>query len=151
MTDNNPSEELIALIQKALTMEHQAYIQYLSHAEIPTGLTSNSLINQLKDNASDELKHASTLRNLLGDFFGVTPTMDVAPTELASTDSTILSVNLQAEKDAVLIYQDILEKLDLEKNSLPFAYFKVEREIRLILIEESEHISELKRLASINP
>ena len=47
-------EELVNMLNKALEMEHQAMIQYLSHAELVDGLGSEPIIERLKEIADDD-------------------------------------------------------------------------------------------------
>ncbi len=139
-------EDIIKLLNHALDLEHGAYIQYLSHAEIPDGPTCEPIIERLKEIASDEMKHAETFRNLIGGILFGVPSMGVAKTYKAKTVKEILEVNLKGEKEAVDTYAAILKKLNANRDELPYEYMKLEHDVRHILMEEQEHISELKVL-----
>lgn len=136
-------EEIIDLLNKALELEHFAHIQYLSHAEIIEGENAEPIISRLKEIAGDELKHQEKFRKLIGAFGGV-PSMNIAPTASAKTITEILEQNLKDEKMAVDVYRKIMEKLAKEKSK--YYAFLLEHEIRHILMEEQEHITELELL-----
>jgi bacterioferritin (cytochrome b1) len=143
------SKELVKLLNKALETEHQAYIQYLSHAESVDGLNSEPIEARLKEIAEDEEKHQEKLRTILGKFLGETPSMGVSKTHSATSIVDILKTNLKDEMEAVDLYTEILEKLKEEKANLPYQYLKIEHEIRHIIMDEQEHISELKQLLGL--
>ena len=140
------NKELIALLNRALEMEHQAYVQYLSHAELIDGLNSEPLVARLKEIASDESKHQEKLRNIIGNFLFGVPSMGIAKTRDATEIKDTLNVNLAGEKEAVEFYNVIMEKVKEEKASLKFQYWFIEHEIRHIIIDEQDHIAELTQL-----
>jgi len=140
-------EQLIKMLNQALELEHAAYIQYLAHAELIDGLNAEPIIARLKDTAGDEQKHAEKFREMIGDYLGGTPSMGIAPTKSAKTIKQILEVNLKAELDAIEIYKKIHASLKNEK--LENADMFLEHEIRHIIIEEMEHVAELKLLLAM--
>ncbi|MEM4360365.1 MAG: ferritin-like domain-containing protein [Candidatus Bilamarchaeaceae archaeon] len=137
-------ERIVELLNHALELEHAANIQYLSHAELVDGEGAGPIIERLKEIAGDEQKHAETFRTLIGALGGV-PSMKIAPTHPAKTVKEILEQNLKDEKDAVDTYRKILEELKKEKGQ---GYYDMllEHNIRHILMEEQEHITELELL-----
>ena len=140
------NKELIALLNRALEMEHQAYVQYLSHAELVDGLNSEPIVERLKEIASDEEKHQGKLRNIIGNFLGGVPSMGIAKTHEAADTNSILNVNLLGEKEAVEFYNVIMEKIKEGKAALQFQFWFIEHEIRHIIMEEQEHIAEINQL-----
>ncbi len=136
-------QEIISLLNHALELEHAAAIQYLSHAECVDGVGAESIIARLKEIAGDEKDHAEKFRTLIGALGGV-PSMGMAPTYAATTVQEILEVNLKGEKEAVDTYRMIIEKLRAEK--IPYYDHLLEHEIRHILTEEQEHITEIELL-----
>ncbi len=141
-------EEIVNILNKALELEHAAYVQYLSHAEIVDGLNAEPIISRLKEIAKDEAEHQEKFRKLIGDFLGGIPSMGIAKTYQAGTIKDILEINLKGEKEAVDFYMNILEKIKKEKEKLPYEFFQLEHEVRHIIIDEQEHIAELKILLS---
>jgi bacterioferritin (cytochrome b1) len=74
--------------------------------------------------------------------------MKMAETHPATTVGEILKQNLKDEKVAVDAYRKILEELKKEKGR---GYYDqlLEHEVRHILMEEQEHITELELLLGI--
>ncbi len=139
-------QKLIDLMNGALETEHQAYVQYLSHAEIVAGINCEPIIGRLKEIAGDEEKHQAKFREMIGDYLGGVPSTKIAKAYEAKTIDEILRVNLKNEMEAVDLYTKLLEELKGAKDELRYEYVKLEHEVRHILMEEQEHISELKRL-----
>src|SRR5512136_124663 len=136
--------KIIELLNHGLELEHAANIQYLSHAEIVDGVNAEPIIARLKEIANDEKGHQEKFRTLIGNLGGI-PSMDFAPRHPAQTIQQILEVNLKDEKTAVDTYRKILEELKKEKGQGYYDHL-LEHEIRHILMEEQEHITELELL-----
>ncbi len=137
-------ETILGMLNSALELEHAAHLQYMSHAEVVDGLDAEPIIARLKEIASDEMKHQETFRKLIGLLGGV-PSMGASETHTASNVREILEQNLKDEKDAVDKYRKILEALRTEKGQ---GYYNVliEHDVRHILMEEQEHITEIELL-----
>jgi bacterioferritin (cytochrome b1) len=139
-------KQLIEMFNDALELEHAARIQYLAHAEEIVGLDAEPVIARLKEIADDEKKHEDMFRNILGDYLGVTPTMCMAETHCAETTKEILETNLKDERHAVDFYEKIMDKLKDSKKELKYEYYQIEHKLRHVIIDEQEHIAELKIL-----
>ena len=137
-------EKILQLLNHGLDLEHGAYVQYLSHAEVVDGINAEPIIARLKEIAGDEKNHQDKFRTLIGILGGV-PSMKIAPTYPAKTIKEILEVNLKGEKEAVDTYRKILQELKAEKSQGYYDHL-LEHELRHILMEEQEHISELELL-----
>jgi bacterioferritin (cytochrome b1) len=137
-------EKIIELINHGLELEHAAFVQYLSHAEIVDGIDAEPIIARLKEIANDEKGHQEKFRTLIGDLGGI-PSMDFTPRHPAKTIKQILEINLKDEKTAVDTYRKILQELKKEKEQGYYDHL-LEHEIRHILMEEQEHITELELL-----
>src|SRR4030042_2391663 len=140
-------EKIIELLNHALELEHGAFTQYLSHAEIVDGINAEPIIARLKEIANDEKGHQEKFRTLIGILGGI-PSMDLAPTHPVKTIKQILEINLKDEKTAVDTYRKILEELKKEKGKGYYDHL-LEHDIRHILMEEQEHITELELLLGI--
>lgn len=136
-------QELIDLLNRALELEHAAHVQYLSHAEEVDGINAEPIIERLKEIASDEHKHAEKFRKLIG-ALGGTPSMKFAAVHPAKTIQEILEANLKDEKEAVDVYRKIHEMVRKEPSK--YYDFLLEHDIRHVLMEEQEHITELEVL-----
>jgi bacterioferritin (cytochrome b1) len=75
--------------------------------------------------------------------------MSLAPTHRARTERQILEVNLKGEKAAIDFYQKIYKTVLEQKNDLQYKFEALEHEIRHIIIEEEEHVTELSLLLGI--
>ncbi|MBS7658566.1 MAG: ferritin-like domain-containing protein [Candidatus Bathyarchaeia archaeon] len=141
-------ETILKMLNHALELEHAAFIQYLSHAEIIDGENAEPIIARLKEIAEDEKKHQEQFRKLIGILGGI-PSMSIAETHSAKNLKEILEQNLKDEKLAVDTYRKILEELKKEKTQGYYDYI-LEHEIRHILMDEQEHITELELLLGIS-
>jgi bacterioferritin (cytochrome b1) len=139
-------KEFINMLNKALELEHAARIQYLAHAEIVDGLNAEPIIERLKEIADDEKKHEEMFREIIGSYLGGVPSMGIAETHSATTVNKILEVNLKDEMHAVDVYMEILKKVNEMKDELKYEIFQIEHKIRHIIMDEQEHIAELKLL-----
>lgn len=142
-------EEIIKMLNQALELEHMAYVQYLSHAEQIDGLNAEPVIARLREIAQDEAGHQKKFRTLIGDYLGGVPSTGIAKAYPAKTIKEILEINLKNEKEAVDLYKKILEKINEEKDNLSYEFFQLEHELRHIIMDEQEHIAELKILLAI--
>ncbi|HLC98844.1 MAG TPA: ferritin-like domain-containing protein [Candidatus Nanoarchaeia archaeon] len=138
--------EIINMLNKALELEHAARIQYLSHAETVDGINAEPVIARLKEIAGDEEKHEAKFRTLIGSYLNGVPSMGIAKTNAAKTVKDILEINLKNEKEATDFYKKILDKINKEKQDLPYEFLQLEHEVRHVIMDEMEHIAELKLL-----
>jgi len=136
-------QELVKILNEALELEHAARIQYLAHAE---QATTPAVIARLKELADDEKNHEDIFRGLIGGYLDGVPAMGMAKTHPAKAEREILEVNLADEKHAVDVYTGILQKIWEMKDELKYEYFQLEHGVRHVIIDEQEHISELKLL-----
>jgi bacterioferritin (cytochrome b1) len=141
--------DLVKMLNQALELEHAARVQYLAHAELVKGLESEKLIERLKEIASDEQKHEEQFRNLIGSYLGGEPTMGLAETHRAKDIKSILEVNLKNEKEAIDFYKRIYQKVIDNKKDLQYEFETLEHEIRHVIIDEQEHVTELSLLLGI--
>lgn len=135
------------MLNHALELEHGAFVQYLSHAEIVDGINAEPIIARLKEIAEDEKKHQDKFRTLIGLLGGV-PSMGIAETHSANDVKAILEQNLKDEKVAVDTYRGILDELKKPGGAKYYDHL-LEHDVRHILMEEQEHITELELLLAI--
>ena len=141
--------ELIVMLNQALELEHAARIQYLAHAELIKGINAESIIARLKEIASDEAKHEDKFRDLIGNYLDGEPSMGIAKTHKAKETASILEVNLKDEKAAIDFYNTIYKKVIENKEKLPYVFETLEHEIRHVIIEEEQHVTELSVLLGL--
>ncbi|MFA4984681.1 MAG: ferritin-like domain-containing protein [Candidatus Omnitrophota bacterium] len=139
-------KELVKKLNQALELEHAARIQYLAHAELIKGLGGEKIIERLKELAADETRHQEQFRNLIASYLGGEPSMGLAQTHKATETKGILEVNLGNEKDAIDFYKEIYKQVIENKESLQYEFETLEHEIRHVIIDEQEHVTELSLL-----
>ncbi|MFH1470459.1 MAG: ferritin-like domain-containing protein [Candidatus Micrarchaeota archaeon] len=139
-------QRLIELFNSALEDEHQAFVQYLSHAELVSGKDSEPIVERLKEIANDEKGHQEKFREMIGMYLGGVPSMKISKTYEAKTLDEILKTNLKNEMEAVDKYMSIMEELSGAKDELKYVYMRLEHNLRHIIMDEQEHIAELKQL-----
>jgi len=142
----NIKKELIDMLNQALRLEHAARIQYLAQAELVTGLNSEAIVARLKELASDEAEHEEKFRTLIASYLGGEPTMEMAPTHKAKNTTNILKVNLKDEKTAIDFYKQIYAKILANKDKFPYSFETLEHEVRHIILDEQEHVTEIEAL-----
>ena len=145
----NVKEQLIKMLNQALELEHAARIQYLAHVELVKGLNAEKIIERLKEIASDEEKHEGKFRNMIGNYLEGEPSMGIAQTHKAKDISNILEVNLKDEKSAIDFYKTIYKKIIENKDALPYVFETLEHEVRHIILDEQEHVTELSVLLGL--
>jgi bacterioferritin len=133
-------KKLIELMNKALSMEYQAIIQYQTQAELIAAEDYEPIKARLLEVAGDEEKHAKMLRERIS-MLGGTPGTIPAKVGLSDDIPAVLKMDVQAEKDAVAIYRQILP-MCVGNEILHHA-------IRHILMEEQEHTEEFSQLLGI--
>ncbi len=142
----NIKEQLIKMLNQALELEHAARIQYLAHAELVKGNNAESIIERLKEIASDEEKHEGKFRSLVGNYLEAEPSMGIAQTHTAKDINNILKVNLKDEKTAIDFYKTIYNRIVENKDALPYVFETLEHEVRHVILDEQEHVTELSIL-----
>ena len=141
--------ELIVMLNQALELEHAARIQYLAHAQLIKGIDAGPIIERLEEIASDEAKHEDKFRDLIGNYLDGEPSMGIAQTHKAKKTTQVLEVNLKDEKAAIDFYNTIYKKVIENKEKLPYVFETLEHEIRHVIIEEEQHVTELSVLLGL--
>jgi bacterioferritin (cytochrome b1) len=141
--------ELITMLNQALRLEHAARIQYLAHAGLIKGLNAEPIIERIKEIAGDEAKHEGKFRELISSYLGGECTMEIAPTHKAKTTDAILKVNLKDEKTAIDFYKQIYAKIIANRESLQYCFETLEHEVRHIILDEQDHVTELSTLLGL--
>jgi len=133
-------EKVLEMLNRALAQEYACYIRYKTHAAVITGPYAGPVSERLNEIAEDEESHAEKLRDRITGL-GISPTMSVQTADLipATTLKEIIAVNLEEERKAIALYQEILSMIPREQRLL---YEAIEH----ILEDEQEHHEELERL-----
>jgi bacterioferritin len=131
-------QKLLELLNKDLSLEYTACIQYTQHQAVLKGAPYQNIQKELVIHAQEELAHAVILASQL-DYLGMTPTVEMPP-PLTSNDSIeMLNQDLKGENDAIARYIARIkqaEALDL---------YHLAHQLRLILAVEQEHAMDLEQ------
>ena len=96
-------DELIAVLNEAITLEYTATVQYNQHSMLLTGRDKLLFEDLFKDSAKESLSHAK----MWGDrivYLGGVPKGSVGPIFQSSNVTEMLEKDLEIEKRAVEIY-----------------------------------------------
>ena len=130
-------EELIDLLNKDLSWEYAATIQYVQHSGVMTGAQFMSIKKEIILHAQEELAHATTLAGQIN-FLGGVPTVDSYKANISDDNITMLEQDLEGELDAVRRYTERIaqaEQLNL---------YHLAQSLRTILAMEQEHAMDLQ-------
>ncbi|MGE5308399.1 MAG: ferritin-like domain-containing protein [Deltaproteobacteria bacterium] len=142
-------EEIIKSLNADLQLEHAARIQYLAHAEEVKGVNAEPVISRLKEIAGDEGGHEEKFRTLIGDYLGGIPAMGEAGTKPAKTLPEIFDANMKNEKHAIEQYKQTYRMIIDNRDQLLYVFERLEHDMRHIIMDEEEHVTELSRLMGI--
>ncbi len=129
--------QLIELLNKDLSLEYTATVQYVQHSGVLTGAEYGDIIKEIKIHAGEELQHAIILAEQI-DYLGGFPTVDV-PAAVSSRDNReMLQQDLTGEEDAISRYkQRVVQAEGIMELALA-------QKLREILSMEQEHAMDLR-------
>ncbi|MFQ6088676.1 MAG: bacterioferritin [Candidatus Methanofastidiosia archaeon] len=130
-------KELIALLNRDLSWEYTAMIQYIQHSGVITGAEYGDIRKEIKIHAQEELSHALILVDQI-DYLGGTPTVEVYDAKTSKDAIEMLSQDLEGEEDAIRRYKERIDQTE-ELKELTLA-----QRLREILAMEQEHAMDLK-------
>ncbi len=130
-------EELIGLLNKDLTLEYAAAVQYIQHAAKVTGAKYQTIQKELVIHATEEIGHATVLAEQIA-YMGGEPTVDVAERHVSDDSKEMLEQDLAGEQDAVKRYRERVSQ------SHELGEYGLKRALEDILIMEEEHERDLK-------
>ncbi len=129
--------ELIDLLNRDLSLEYAAAVQYIQHAAVMTGAQYGDIIKELKVHATEEIQHAITLADQI-DFLGGTPTVNVGPINVSSDNVKMLEQDLAGENGAIARYKERVDQAESLKE------YALAQQLRNILAMEQEHAMDLQ-------
>ena len=107
------------------------------------------IIERFKEIAGDEQKHEEIFRNLICVYLGGKPSMKLAEVFEGKDTKHILEVNLKGEKEVFDFYKQIYQKVIANQDKLQYEFETLEHQIRHVIIDEQEHVTELSVLLGI--
>ncbi len=131
-------KKLIELLNKDLSLEYSAAIQYIQHAAVMTGAQYGDIIKELRVHANEEIQHAMILADQI-DFLGEVPTIQVGEILISKNNVKMLSQDLAGEEDAISRYKTRIEQAEQLKE------LALAQQLRNILAAEQEHAMDLRQ------
>jgi bacterioferritin (cytochrome b1) len=138
--EDAPEDSASTLLQLALTGEYQQWDLYTAYASRLKGLTRGAIADEFKAHAGEELGHIELLQRYLVSM-GENPTLQrkaIPEMPDTATIKDIVKMQLSYEKEAVLLYEKILNILP-ENEPLKL-------DIESVIIKEQEHVHDLELL-----
>lgn len=132
--------ELVENLNKALSLELAAVIQYSQHSYLVTGHDRQIFKDWFRDQAEEAQEHAESLGDKVVALGGV-PTVEPAMIRQSVDTSEMLKQDLELEREALNTYMAAWASCD--ENDLPQKFWLEER-----ISEEQIHIEELEKLTS---
>ncbi len=133
------SEQLIDLMQQSVARELAVSTQYMWHHVMGKGLDSPPFRDMVKKISIVEMKHAEAIAERL-DYFGATPTTKPVEIKVGGNLEEMISDNLAAEKDAITLYQKVIDRADSDGDVVTRDLFEN------ILAAEEDHAQQFSSL-----
>ena len=133
-------QELIDNLNKALSLELAAVIQYSQHSYLVSGKDREIFKDYFREQAKESYEHS----NIVGDkivALGGVPTVEPAMIRQSVSTEEMLKQDLELEREAVVGYMEAWKSCD--EQDLPTKFW-LEGQIA----EEQFHIEELEKLTS---
>ena len=130
-------EKLLELLNKDLSLEYTACVQYTQHQGVIKGAMYQTIQKELVVHAQEELAHATTLVAQIA-YLGGVPTVDMPTPKISNDSRTMLQQDLDGENDAIKRYT--LRISQAEELNL----YDLAQQLRNILAVEQEHAMDLE-------
>ncbi|MDH5662421.1 MAG: ferritin-like domain-containing protein [Elusimicrobiota bacterium] len=130
-------EKLLELLNKDLSLEYTACVQYTQHQGVIKGAMYQTIQKELVVHAQEELAHATTLVAQIA-YLGGVPTVDMPTPKISNDSRTMLQQDLDGENDAIKRYT--LRISQAEELNL----YHLAQQLRNILAVEQEHAMDLE-------
>ncbi|NOY53105.1 MAG: hypothetical protein GXP58_05725 [Deltaproteobacteria bacterium] len=131
------TERVITLMNKAVALEYQAFIQYFYQSLKVRGYSTLALSQFLAAEADVELGHAKLLAEMVVNLGG-DPAESVEPVEVGRTPDEMIRNNIVREEQAIGIYRELLPLLSEHE----YMYDTINK----ILLDEVKDLDEFRAL-----
>lgn len=132
-------KELIGMLNQAIELEYQAFIQYFHQSLQLKGLETSSLRELLEEEADAELGHAKVLSERVV-ALGGEPSAKFASVKLGKSPEEMLRNNLEREEKAIALYRKIIRSIQRAEG-----YELVYVTVLKILGDELDDVEEFER------
>jgi bacterioferritin len=129
-------KDMVRLLNEDLAREYQAIIAYTVYSQVMKGAAYNSIAQELKKHASEELDHALKIAKQI-DYFGGMPTVSPKPVKTSDDPKAMLQFDLENEQETIRNYRERI----LQAESL--GEFALSETLREIIVQEQEHAMDL--------
>ena len=126
------ADELLELLNKAISRELGVSIQYMWQHVMALGMKSPEVKDIFKDIAIVEMKHAEDIAERLF-YLGGTPTTRPTPIKVGGSLEEMAEDDLRLEKEAIEMYRAVIRLADKEGDTTTRLLFEE------ILTAEEEH------------
>ena len=137
LSDPQARKEIIEGLNDDLAREYKAIIQYVVFSAALKGAQYGEIADQLKEHASQELKHALIVARQVN-YLGGVPTVVGKPAEYSNDPEGMLEIDLKAEQDTIKNYR---KRIQQAERSGEYALSEV---LRGIIAQEQDHEIDLK-------
>src|ERR1700760_1024753 len=135
---------LIAGLNEDLSREYQAIIGYVNYSQVLKGAAYMNIADELAVHAKEELDHALTVSNHI-DYLGGMPSVTPKPVKTSEKAEEMLQFDLDNEKETIRHYRRRVKQAD-ELNE-----FAIAESLRVILVDEQDHLIALATALGIDP
>jgi bacterioferritin len=129
-------QEFIDALNRDLSLEYAASIQYVVHAANFTDPSDVSFAKELNKHADEESSHAKLLADRIN-FLGGLVTIEVGDRNTASDTKTMIQQDLDGEQTSIDRYKTRISEAE------KFGDIGTAQTLRAILADEEEHKSDL--------
>jgi len=137
-------KDLVEALNEDLAREYQAIIAYVTYSQVLKGAEYMNIAGELEKHAGEELAHALTLSGHI-DYLGGTPTVTPKAVKQSDDAKTMLKADLENERVTILAYRERIKQAEsLEE-------YAIAEDLREILRQEQEHLTDLATALGIDP
>lgn len=129
-------ETLIAALNDDLAREYQAIIAYTAYSQTLKGAKYMMIAKELEKHAGEELAHALTIAKQI-DYLGGTPTVVPKQVKMSDNPEDMLRFDLDNEVETIRAYRERVRQAEA------LSEFALAEQLRQILVEEQEHMTDL--------
>jgi bacterioferritin (cytochrome b1) len=129
--------KVIELLNQAISLEYQAYIQYFYQSLKLRGVSTMALKQFLVQEADIELGHSKTLATQVA-YLGGTPAFKISDPIIGDTPQEMIRNNIKREEFAIKLYRQIMSLVEEDEQLYEI--------IRQILQDELGDVDEFKLL-----
>jgi len=131
-------KKLVELLNRDLSLEYTACIQYTQHQSVLKGAMYQSIQKELIIHAQEELAHAVIIADQIA-YLGGVPTVVMEPARISPDSIEMLTQDLAGENDAIARY------IARVKQAEALDLYHLAQQLRGILAVEQEHAMDLEQ------